>query len=257
MMEKILNFFNLPFVEAILTTIAILLLNKTKNIIKGRPIKNIWDQFIVKDKINLIFPSFVQSKFNIPFLNTESRIPKNVKLLPLAEGFAISEMVRVLKKIYPKKEIAFHESDSYSDKTSSFISIGGPSVNRITHILLNIQKIDKYFKIVYPDHYAIDRLDNVEYHAQEESESIVNDFGFIFFTENPFNKDAKVCIVCGVWANGTNSAIQALISSKKLQKQIKKEMKSKKNFIFITKSNVSGNVTGKPVLVKSRQIFPN
>jgi len=247
LVEKIKNIFQIPFVEGIIGAIVTYVFLKLKLRVSLRPLKKIWRIF-KDDTIFIILPGITQDSFYIPIVKQHSKIPKNVKLMPFSESIGIAELQKTLEQLFPKKRIVLSNSENFFNITDSYISIGGPSVNKITHDLLNVHKIDYGFQLIYPDHYAIDDVAKKRYKCDEDDNQILNDYGFIFISNNPHNSQKKVCVLCGVWAHGTYSAIQALTSSKMTIKQIAKYLKKNKNILIVTKSNVSDVNTGAPTI---------
>ena len=255
-MELLFKILQLPFVEAILTALVIAIGAKTVRSIHRRPLRRIWNPIVGKQKtIHLILPSFKLASFHIEIANSDSPIPDNVVLMPFAEALGISDLKRTLEKLYPKKRVILHDSDRFTDFKESFISIGGPSINRVTHELVSVRKIDKGFSIHYPAHAAEDTVPpTAVYSPQKNGNMIIEDYGFIIISDNPFDTEKRVCIVFGVWANGTNSAIQSLIGVNDSAKNIGTYVRKHRNVLVTTRSNVTGVFTGLPEIAKMRPL---
>lgn len=253
--------FDFPFLETAALGLFYLIVDWIRKRIRYRQLHKVWDKIIGgHPEINVVFPSFNVKEFQVEIVGKTSHIPSNVHLLPLAESLGISSLVQLFELIYRKKKIVLHPSENFTLLTSSFISIGGPSINRISNMLLNVQQVDKHFKIIYPDHYAQDQFNLRDYVAREKNGAIENDFGFIIIAENPFNPKETVCILCGIWAHGTNAAIQAttkLLVEQRASDSVKKFVKklsAKGEILVVVESKVHGFTTGVPNIVMVRDI---
>lgn len=227
----------------------------------------IFNIMLKKGDIILVVPNIIMKEFYIPIVDSTSRLPKNVHLLPFAESTGISILFGSLNKIYPKKQIKIIPSYNFSEYRSHLLVMGGPSVNEVTHELLNIQHICKTIEIIYPDHYVKDSLRDKIYKSIEKDEGIIDDYGFLIISRNPFSPDYFVVIFMGVWAHGTNSAIQTFL--RLYQKKIKNELKRKnlpdiqtvlkmlqkgevQTLTAISHSKIIGLITGEPEIIDIR-----
>jgi len=172
---------------------------------------NVLKSLLRSAPVTILVPSIQQSDFFIPTVAKRSPIPTNVPLLPFPEAIAISKLFGVLaRRLKPENVRLLPAAAEVTD--GHLIAIGGPSVNAATHRLLETHRLSKSLSIVYPDHYVNDSTLNRQYRVDLVNGNISNDYGFLVVGRNPFSP-MHVAIVCmGVWAHGTNAAVQCLLS---------------------------------------------
>jgi hypothetical protein len=260
-LETLSEIFDLPFAETIAVALVTLSVAWLREKLKYRLFHKVWDRLADKRKeIHVVFPSFNVKQFEIEIVKKKSRIPGNIFLIPLAESLGISRLIQVFEKVYRGKKVILHSSDSFGFLTEDFVTIGGPSINRITDLLLNQHNLDCSLKIIYPDHYVEDQCDAETYRVQELNGEIKNDFGFTIISKNPFNPKAVVFILYGVWAHGTNSAIQTLtnvIIDKQQTPSVRRlvdRLDAQGEVVLVTESKIHGFTTGVPNIIKIRDV---
>jgi hypothetical protein len=180
--------------------------------IKQRPLHAIWDSIIAEQQeIPIVIGSVRQREFQPLNANSESRLPENVPLLGEQEAVAISTLRQNLAAAYSDKSPRVYEYQSFPDTEthSSFISVGGASINDITGDMLIRHHLDSDLRIFYPDHYARDGKTRYDAVLDEENR-VVKDYGFIVVGPNPYDSTKTVCLVFGIWPQGTRAALDAL-----------------------------------------------
>lgn len=189
----------------------------------------------------------------------KATLPENVPLLGVQEAIGISFLRQNLTNEFGVRAFNLVEDSGFnSRKTSaSFVSVGGSSINDITYDMLVEQKLDKYFKMIYPDHYAVDEADGETYRAQLQNGLISKDYGFILIGRNPYDTNKFVFLAFGIWPQGTRAALDALadpdLHSPKGQEFIEK-IKEGKGVVAIVEIKVSRLDQGHPTFVKVRDL---
>jgi hypothetical protein len=260
-LETLSEIFELPFAETIAVALVTLSVAWLRAKLKYRLFHRVWDRLADKRKdIHIVFPSFNVKQFDIDIVKKKSRIPSNIFLIPLAESLGISQLIQVFERVYRGKRVILHSSNSFAFLTEDFVTIGGPSINRITDLLLNHHNLDCSLRITYPDHYVEDQCDGETYAVQELNGEINNDFGFIIISKNPFNPKAVVFVLYGVWAHGTNSAIQTLtrlIIDKQQTPSVRRlvdRLDAQGEVTIVSESKIYGFTTGVPDIIKIRDV---
>lgn len=198
-------------------------------------------------------------------------LPKNVPMLGVPEAIGIAHVSRYLASAFGKNRLIFEESDQFNlGKTvSSFVSIGGASINKVTHDLLDERRLDSKFKMIYPDHYAIDEADGNQYKPEKKSDPnaldkkndfiVTKDYGFIIAGPNPYNSQKIVVLAFGIWPQGTSAALETLINpdiNGNLGKLFIEKIKLGKGLVAIVETDVAGLQRGRPKFVKVRDLMP-
>ncbi|MEH1937346.1 MAG: hypothetical protein V7L14_27295 [Nostoc sp.] len=257
------SFLSNPLVQALLGAILgafiTTIQNKIRNYIRLKPFHLIWDNiFDDEENIYIAVSDIPLDKFPIFKQNSTSQLPNNVSLLGVQEAVGLAELRQAMKIAYPNKKIYPDISRDFNFYTSSFISVGGPSVNSTTYEILINSKLKNQIEIVYPEHYAIDKKNNVEYKPDLIRNEIKEDYGFIIVNRNPFNPNKTVCLFFGVWPQGTRAAIQTMIElnvKEKYVRQLTKLIKRKCPILVIVKTKVVGLVQGTPEIVLLRELI--
>jgi hypothetical protein len=259
---KINFFLSNPLVQALLGAIVGALVtsiqNRVRNYVKLKPFHIIWDDIINdEENIYIAVSDIPLDEFPIIESNTTSQLPSNVPLLGVQEAVGLAELRQALKVAYPSKKITPYLSKEFTFYNSSFISVGGSSVNLATYEILINNNLDTEVKIVYPDHYAIETRDNVEYKPYLIKNKIKEDYGFIIIHRNPFNFEKTVCMLFGVWPQGTLAAIQTMIELNIKQKYVKQLINLRKKkcpVLVIVKTKVVGLGQGSPEIIRVRKL---
>lgn len=234
---------------------------------RGTKTRRLLKTILSDGEIALLVPSIAQREFYIPIVATSSSIPQNIPLMPFSEAIAISMMFTALGSVFSRKRVKL-ESASGSQLTGHIIAIGGPSVNEATHALLNNQKLSCHLCIHYPEHYVTDGFRQKEYRAEMVGDQIINDYGFVLIGRNPYHPTYMAIVLMGVWAHGTNSAVQAFLGLPGIEKKtkdrkeryydsirsdIEKVRKGDAHCVtIISHSRVLGLLTGEPTIVDCR-----
>lgn len=274
-----MNFFNdvitgqiLPAVlQTAIGVLLVIIVAVIKQRLDNHPVKKIWDTILSdaeeqkwydtirgnnpKKKLYLVLPAIDMQNIGGFDKQTWQEIPRNISLLLLQEALGISEMIKKLQGIYKDLDIEISTSDVFSNYKSNFICVGGPSVNKVTKALLTKHKIDRYFEVVLPDHYILDR-DQQRYVGKWMDNELVRDYGFTFVVRNPLYP-SKYCAIClGVWEFGTASAIHVLLGDNirdPLFTDLTSRLKNGKNILAISQTDIQGIYCSPPKLVKIRE----
>lgn len=195
--------------------------------------------------VKIIFPIFYSPTFPDDNIAKGANIPKNIHLMPLAEGRAIAQIARAINLVSPKCEIIIQSPEEFTDDGIPFISIGGPSVNSISG-----EVIGKYwhnFKLHYPDHFA--QYGDVLYKPTIKEQWLMSDFGFTFKTLT--DSGTNSIVFCGVWAFGTEMAVKSYLdlSMQKGNVDLKSKFKSKDNLFIVSTSDISSYRVEMPKII--------
>ncbi|GAA5445031.1 hypothetical protein Misp06_03224 [Microbulbifer sp. NBRC 101763] len=255
-LDTVLDWLSAPFVEAAFTTLFIGTAAFCKKKFDAKSYRALWDRFLGDSKadIHVVLPLIKQKTLYSDITKTQSLIPDNVLFMPYDESLAIQLLKDRIKKVYPKRKVVFHDSHNFVHDQKTFICIGGPAINVVSRDLLLTRKIDSKFKVDFLGRFANDETDGRVYMSNTLDGSITEDYGFIFITENPCQRDSCVCLVFGIWSHGTYSAIQALCGKGTHLPELANKLKINKSLFAITKSTVRGMVTGFPSVEKVRKI---
>lgn len=196
--------------------------------------------------VKIILPMFYAPMFSDEKSAAKgAQIPKNIHLMPLAEGRAVAEMVQAIRLVSPKSDIIIQSQDEFIDDSTPFISIGGPSVNTVSKEI--IEKYWHEFKLIYPEHYA--QYGDVTYKPTIKEQQLLSDFGFSFQTI--INSGTPSLVFCGVWAFGTEMAVRAYLNLTKQKGDIdlKKKLKKKNNVLIISTGDINSYRIGLPTII--------
>ncbi|WP_445357529.1 hypothetical protein ACJJIC_17610 [Microbulbifer sp. ANSA002] len=254
--DFLLDFLSAPFVEAFLTASFIGSAAILKKKFDAKDYKALWDKFFgdSDSDIHVVLPLIKQRTLFSEITRTQSRIPDNVLFMPYDESLGIQLLKDRIERVYPKRKVIFHDSHNFVDDHKTFICVGGPAINVVSRDLLLTRRIDEKFKMDFLGRYAIDEVDDSVYKSSVLGDSITEDYGFIFFSKNPYHKDSFICLVFGIWSHGTYSAIQALCGKGTHLPELAESLKLNKSLFAVTKSAVRGMVTGFPSVEKVRRI---
>ncbi|WP_444884211.1 hypothetical protein [Microbulbifer sp. PSTR4-B] len=254
--DSILDFLSAPFMEAFLTTIFIGSGAALKKTIDTSAFRSLWTNFFSDSdsEIHVVLPLIKQKTLFSDFASRQSQIPDNVLFLPYDEAVGMQLLKEAIEKAFPRKKVICHDSRNFVGDQESFICIGGPAVNAVSRDLLLTRKLDAKFKMDFLGRSAFDEVDESVYRSNTLKGSITEDYGFIFFAENPYHKNSCICLVFGIWSHGTYSAVQALCQKGKPLKELVRHLKNNKSLFAVTKSTVRGLVTGFPTVEKVRRI---
>src|SRR6202035_1236390 len=238
-----------------------------KRFFRERKTRRLLRAILSDGEIAVLVPSITQKEFYIPIVGTCSSIPRNIPLMPFSEAIAISLMFTALRSVFSGKRLRL-ESATSADFAGHVIAIGGPSVNEATHALLNNQKLSCHLSIHYPEHYVTDGFRQREFRSEMVGGQIIDDYGFVIIGRNPYHPAYMAIVLMGVWANGTNSAVQAFLGLPRLEKKrkngnernydlvrsdIERVRKGDANCVtIISRSRVLGLLTGEPAIVDCR-----
>lgn len=202
------------------------------------------------DKVKIVFPTFFCPVFLDDSVGKGAIIPKNIHLMPLAEGRAITEIAQAISVIKPKCEIVIQSSSEFDDDGTPFISIGGPSVNSVSGQIIEDHWHE--FKLIYPEHFAT--YGGVTYKPEIEDGKLATDFGFAFQTKIP--SGSRTIVFCGVWAIGTELSVKSYLNifKEKDKKDIRRKIEEGKNILLISEGKVSRLWANQPTIIGWREL---
>jgi hypothetical protein len=185
--------------------------------------------------VKIIFPEFYSRTFPNSSIAKGANIPKNIDLMPLAEGRAIAQIAQAINFVSPQCEIIMQSPGEFTDDGIPFISIGGPSVNSVSGDI--IYKYWTKFKLHYPEHVA--QYEDVLYKPTIKEEQLQRDFGFTFKTVT--DSGTNSIVFCGVWAFGTEIAVKSYLdlSIYKENVDLKNKLNSKINLLIVSTSKIN------------------
>ncbi len=173
-----------------------------------RPSHEMWDPILEGAKSIPIVIGGIQLEAFTP-IGTDKpvRIPRNVLLVGVDDGAGMSLLRESFVRTFRRKKVTLYKPHDFGDKIlTSFVSIGGPSVNEVTG---RIMARTTGLQMVYPDHYAV--IGQRKFSAEQDPQgNVIKDCGFIIVTPNPLAPRHLVCVVFGIWPYGTSAALEAL-----------------------------------------------
>jgi len=255
-LDTVLDWLSIPFIEAGFTTLFIGTAAFCKKKFDAKPYRALFDRFLgdSSSDIHVVLPLIKQKSLFSEITKTQSPIPDNVLFMPYDESLAAQMLKDRISEIYPKRRVVYHDSHNFVHDQKTFICIGGPAINVVSRDLLLTRMIDSKFKMDFLGRFASDETDGRVFMSNTSGGSITEDYGFIFITENPYQRDSCVCLVFGIWSHGANSAIQALCSKGAHLSELVNELKTNKSLFAVTKSTVRGMVTGFPSMERVRGV---
>lgn len=194
--------------------------------------------------VQIVLPGFELHDF-LPRGTTErAKIPRNMLVMPMAEGSSIAQLTAAFHEI-GAPDVKIVRQEEYQDAGLT-ISIGGPSVNSISHQLL--RRTFPEFHIKYPEHIA--SFGSTWFVADTDSDgALVEDYGFIGFGISPSGNPWVV--LCGVWAPGTQMATTALVNLAR-RSEIRQMIRRRKEFFAVVYGKVDGFVQHSLQIVQVR-----
>jgi hypothetical protein len=234
--------------------------------IQQRPFHGVWDPIIENEgRVPIVIGGIKQVSFHPQGTGPkkESKLPANVHLVGVQDATASALLQQRLARVYGK-DTAIVEPEGFSDFKSTFVSVGGWSVNSVTYDILVLRKLDAKFQMFYPEHYAVDGADGKRYDAElvppaPENGSIVKDYGFIIVGPNPYDKQKTVCLAFGIWPPGTKAALDALTDPDMTSgygREFIEKLKTHRGVLAVVETEVHGPQQGRPVFVKVRDLLP-
>lgn len=187
-------------------------------------------------RVVIVLPEFQSHSFVVD--SKRVSIPSNVRLMPMAEGWAIAKLVEGLKQAgYSKVSLA--SQDSYLEGDALTICVGGPSVNRVTKSIL--QESFTHFELRYPQHEASLRSTHFKPRRSGSGE-LVEDFGFIAVTR--VHGRGRCLLLFGVWAPGTLIAATALLETIKPRSEVALAIADSSSLLIVAHAPVLGMDVG-------------
>ena len=229
--------------------------------IQQRPFRAVWDNIIGDQRsIAIVIGGMKQESFHPEHTpsNSVSKVPQNVHLLGVQDAIASSLLQQRLVSVYGMGALISEPID-FNDIRSTFISVGGWSVNARTYDVLVQNKLDAKFQMFYPEHYAVDGFDGKRYNAELDADkNVVKDYGFIIVGQSPYDQEKMVCVAFGIWPQGTSASLHALIDpdvKSQLGREFIAKLRTHQGVLAVVETRVSGLQPGRPVLIKVRDLI--
>jgi len=257
--EWMLYLLDLPFVEAVVTIALVFSARRLSRHLHLRPFRHVWDVILGNDKvISIVMADVPLAEFSISRVGAKSPLPTNVPLVGVQEAMAVSLLREKLREVYKERPVRLVVSADFGSLSdSNFVSVGGPSVNGVAYSMLERHKIDDQLRIVYPDHYAVDKADGEKYEAEMVDNALCRDYGFIVVGPNPLDEQRVVCLFFGIWPPGTSAAIAALVdpdTKSELGRKLVTTIREKRRAVAVVETRVQGLTPGTSRAIKVRDV---
>jgi hypothetical protein len=177
---------------------------------RRKTITGAWNSILAaQEEIPVVIPDFRIQSFKSPW--GLKKLPVNVPVVGVQDAMAVGQFTTSFSRAYPSLRIRLFPASDFGPRSmrSSFMSVGGPSVNAITREYLPL--LDSQFRVAYPQHKASDGEN--KYEPRLLRGRLVKDYGFIVIAPNPYHSLKTVCIVFGIWPQGTLAAMEALTNT--------------------------------------------
>jgi len=196
-------------------------------------------------RIQIVVPSLEAPVF-VPQGTTQiAKVPKNVKVMPLAEGTAIAQLVSALHRLR-NADVQIVSQENYQDTGGLTISVGGPSLNSVSRILLDYSF--PKFSIKYPEHIA--SYGSTTFSPSTNSEGdLTEDYGFVAVGRTVGG--SRGVVICGVWAFGTQIAAASLLHLPR-KSEARRLFVRKEDFFMVSHARVNGLWPGNVEIVEIR-----
>src|SRR2546423_2994288 len=185
-------------------------------------------------QVQLVVPGFELREFSVQGSGAIARIPPNVRVMPMAEGAAIADLVRTLRGL-GIDDIALVTQDAFRADAPLTISVGGPSVNSVTRAILS-QRFPQ-FTLHYPEHrvtYGSTSLDP----ELDSDGNLTEDYGFVAITTTAAGE--RAVLLYGIWAHGTRIATTALLRCISRGSDASDAIYRRDSFILVAHAEVDG-----------------
>lgn len=223
--------------------------------------KSIMDIIFAKEQfVHLVTAHMMQTSFERISDGHHINLPKNAPFLPSNIAIGATLIYSYAHKRYgDRKEVLLHfDDENWGGDEHAFISIGGPFVNKFAQMAVEHKHIPN-FGIV--DNIPTAQDEKNSYQAVRDTSNqpdaaIVTDYGFLIHMKNPRNPSIKVCLVFGLWPQGTQAAISVLLNPGRrsgLARRLHRAIRRGTDVIGIVRVNVKGLILDQPQLVKVRE----
>jgi hypothetical protein len=221
------------------------------------PFHEIWDPILEgANSIPIVIGGIRAEGFTPIGTDKPVRLPRNVLLVGVEDGAGMSLLRESLVRAFGRnKRPTLHQPDDFGDNIkTSFVSVGGPSVNKVTGRIL---AYTIGIQMVYPadlldDPYAM--IGQRKFSAEQDPQgNVTKDVGFIIVKPNPFAPDHTVCVVFGIWPYGTSAALEELSTPDMTNTHFKEFVRQAKlhaPFVAVVETKVEGLQHGTPDLVE-------
>jgi len=251
-----------------------------------KPSDKIWTALAgQQESVPVIVSNFSQQNFNTG--SGIAILPQNVPLVGIADALGASELVDALSHSHPQRtaRLLVTEEVGQEHRQASFLTVGGPSVNKMTDNLVAKWKdqeqdpqqaysftknvtLDGKLIIHYPDHYVEDygEIDEKTKQAPKlyvlgiVNRRVTHDFGFIVIGPNPFDGSKTVCALYGIWPQGTQAAIRALTrpdTRNPLFTELLNRLEKHEGVVAVVETNVWSFTAESPRIIAVRKLDPN
>jgi hypothetical protein len=214
-----------------------------------------------EDRVYLVTSHMKQTSFQRIGTNQVINLPSNAPFLPSNIAISTALINNYARDRYgDRKTAVLHfDNDNWGANAHNFISIGGPFVNEIAKRIIDANSIPEFQITNIPT--AVDQTDT--YEAERESRStnpdapLATDYGFAIHTKNPFNPEKRIVIVFGLWPQGTQAAVAAVLDpaapSSRNFKMFYKAVKRGRSVIGIVQVRIRGLILERGELIKVRE----
>lgn len=165
------------------------------------------------------------------------RCPPNVLYMPMAEGTSLSRLVLAIRSLHRLGAVSLATSESYEDTGRPVICIGGPSGNDVSARFIN--RDIPSFTIDYPTATVVSIGSRTYSLVVNGAGEVVEDYGFILVTRTRPG-GARVIVLFGIVAFGTEIAVQALIDLKSLDRDAISKLNDPMPRLLVARAHIDG-----------------
>jgi hypothetical protein len=188
-------------------------------------------------------------------------LPPNVPLFGVGDAVAMSLIHETLLRCLHggNAPVLFASQSDAEIATDTFVSVGGPSVNKVTGRVLVDMKLDGKLRMVYhPDNsYAVDEFSKREFRPERNKDgTLKKDYGFIVIGPSPFDKRQTACLVFGVWPQGTQAAARELLQPEDSEPgpRLVNRVREHLGAVAVVQTVITNFSQGTPLLIEVRSL---
>jgi hypothetical protein len=186
-------------------------------------------------------------------------LPPNAPFLPFGMAMGMADLrAAVSRRFGSSRSLEFHDPDHCGESIKhSFIALGGPYIHPIVKSVLDQGLVPEF--AIQDGPIASDQAD-VYSSSREGVQSdgpLASDIGVLIWVRSPYNESCKLCILFGLWPQGTLAAVDALINKvgpRSKCSEFRRHIRRGDDCIAIVRSNISGLIVGTPTILKVRAL---